>query len=498
MIKQYLILACWLLIFPVYTFSSVLYSDDIGNRIALTFDSDHAQNISQETLDKASALGINIVEISDLSSLEQLSFDRFTLFLRHDLKYPTSQKLTGSKEQILQSTRVLLRNSEQRYPGQAVALSVFSFPNESSSAFIRSASALTDSLSQFTDLPFYYHSSRPRTKTLPENFSFYSGLIRAGAPTEDVTSEVVLFKPAENPRQNIQTFEYLLNTMVQKPESIIIIPAGWFAKSLETNSGFGQLLKSHIQGNNVEFPLPASKSDAPPINWSVVLLAIIWMSFALHYKTQPGYSAILMRYFTAHSFFVNDIKEHRLRSSAPPFVIIFQHALLTGLCFYVIANTFLSPMGLDALSSYFPGVFIEGYQKTSFFVLGTILALLSHLISVFWLYILNKQATHISQVLNLYSWPLHINLVLVTLLVITSQAGGSELWIFIIAAAFILVWFLAFNFAAVDCAKFLEKFGALYLIFTVGLHLVLLFAIVVLFFNLPFILEPFQLAITLS
>lgn len=492
--KPYLALFFWFFLIPAHAFSSDFSSDDLGNRIALSFYPDHAQQVSQETLQKAAGLGIDLVEISDFSSVSHLSFDEYTIFLRHTLLFPTSNKLTANRESIVQNTVRLLRDADQLYPGQAVAINLFSFPNEKNSQFYSAAAELADTLSQFTDLSLYYQSAQSRVDVLPSGYSFYSGLVTPDRNIDQYHSEVIYFKPSAKERESIQSLENVLNEMVQKSESITIIPAHWFAERLETNSGFGEILRPHIEGNLVEFPLPAAISDPPPMNWSVVLLVIIWISFVLHYRTQPGYSAILTRYFTAHSFFVTDIKENRLRSSAPPFVILFQHALLAGLCFYVAANSFISQMGLDALTKYFPFIFIEGYQLTSFFVIGTVLALLSHLVSVFWLFIMNKQATHLSQVLNLYSWPLHLNLLLVTLLVILSQAESSELWIFITASAFVVVWFLSFNFAAVDCAKLLEKFGSVYLLFTVGLHFLLLLGAVILLFNFPFVLEPFQLA----
>ena len=495
----FLSLLFWLFFLPLSAFSSEFTDNELGNRIAISFFDDNTQLLSQEDINKFHSLGITIAEISDFNRAGHLSFDQYNIFLRFELRYPTVNRLITKREQIVQEILSTYRDANRTYPGNIAAISLFSFPNENNTQFFAASSALADTLSRHISTPLYYHSSKPSAETLPDHFDFIAGYISATQDYDFISdSQISYFKPSENKRESYQVLEKLLNESVLQTSSIVIIPAAWLNDRLDQNSGFDRQLQLHMQGNKIQLPLPDSEPDQPSANWSVILLAIIWISFLIHYRNQPGYSAILTRYFTGHKFFVADVKEHRLRSTAPGFIILFQHSLLSGLAFYIMADTFFSNLGMLALTKYFPGLIIMNHEYLSFFLLGATLAILSHLISVFWIYILNKKASHFSQVLNLYSWPLHINLIIVTFLVYMHQIGAEQVWFLATILAFIVVWFMAFNLAATDCASFLEKYQALNLLFTVALHLLIVIGLTYWLFNLPSVIEPVQLALYLS
>jgi hypothetical protein len=421
--KFFLNFILWLFLSLFISSVSHAQTDELGNRIAITFFDQSSHTIVQEDLDMFRSIGISIIEIPGLSSTNHLSFDGFNLFLRNPLKYPTAYRLNMEKENMMQEVLSLYREVNNSYTGNIAALSLFSYPNENDAQFFAAASAFADTLSRHISTPLYYNSSKIAPELLPNNFDFTSGLISSNSNLGTLDNlQAVHFRPSENKREDFRVLEYLLNQTVRQSSSITILPAGWLLEKLTNVEGFDRILQSHMRGNVVELPLPDSEADTPPVNWSVVLLVLIWISFLIHYKNQPGYSAILMRYFTGHSFFVADVMEHRLRSSAPGFIILFQHSLLSGLALYIMSDTYFRDLGLDALTTYFPGLIFDGMEYVSLFLIGTIIALLSHLVSVFWIYILNKQTSHISQVLNLYSWPLHVNLIFVTLLVFSIRA----------------------------------------------------------------------------
>jgi hypothetical protein len=63
---------------------------------------------------------------------------------------------------------------------------------------------------------------------------------------------------------------------------------------------------------------------------------------------------------------------------------------------------------------------------------------------------------------------------------------------------FLGVWLMAFNLAAIDCVRFLEKFKAVNFLFTVVLHILVITGLVIWLFNSPRIIEPIRLALFLS
>lgn len=486
----------WIFLFSFESLSSSFSDDELGNRIAIGFSGNSYQNITQENLDRAFSMGINLVEISDYGSVNHLSFNEFNIFYRHRLFYPTVQKLRDNRTDIVREIESAYRELYQRYPGQIFAISPFSFPPENDLRFYSEAFELADTLGRNIDASFYYHSSLSSPDILPDSFNFVMGFASPSTILRE-NAQVMLFEPTGNKHESFQLLEQLLNRSVEYPSSIIVIPSDWFFEQMEKSSDLMLVFISHMQGQSVNIPMPDPGESIPSVNWGVILLVVIWISFILHYKNQPVYSGILTRYFTSHSFFVNDVMEHRFRNSAPGLIILIQHSLLTGLAFYATASVFFSKLGLEALSIHFPGLFISGYELLSLFVLGVLTALLAHLIAVFWIYILNKQLTHISQVLNLYSWPLHINLLLVTLLIFFKQMGALEIWILATAVSIVFTCFMSFNMAAVDSARFLEKFRVMNLFFTIGLHLLIITALLIFFFYSPIIIEPLRLALFL-
>ncbi|MEX2457092.1 MAG: hypothetical protein WD381_07240, partial [Balneolaceae bacterium] len=302
--------------------------------------------------------------------------------------------------------------------------------------------------------------------------------------------------PGDDERQTLLTLEKQLNESLRFDDSLIILPAEWLLNKLEENPDFQFIIQKYLNGEQVTIPLPNQSADNPGVNWSVLLLFLIWISFVLHYKYQPVYSQSAARYFTNHTFFVTDIMENRLRNPLPGIYLLLQHALITGLFFYVSAQVLFSENGLQILAHHFPSIIWLESVLGSFFLIGIILALILQSVSILWIYLLNNKLRYFSQVINLYSWPLHINLFSVTLLVMFNQVGFGEKWIMALGIIFGLVWFFSFNIAAIDGAKFLDKYRILYLLATVGLHVLIVVIIIWFVLFSASITDPFRFAIS--
>ena len=290
---------------------------------------------------------------------------------------------------------------------------------------------------------------------------------------------------------------YFLSLSRVLNESITILPARWFFNQVEQRSDLRYLIRDFTSGNNITFPLPQQPEPPPFINWSVILLLLIWGSYALHFRYQPIYSQSMTRYFSNHMFFVDDVMENRLRNVLPGFILLIQHALLTGLFVFACVEVLVSSLGLDVIRNYFPSLMFLESTTLSLFLSAVIVAVVLQTVSVIWIYVTNKKLTSFSQILNLYSWPLHLNLIVVTFLVVFNSVGFDEIWTLILITVFILIWFFSFNIAAIDSSKYLEKGRYLFLLGTVGIHVCIVIGILVYLLYSPSFLEPIIFAIEL-
>lgn len=466
----------------------------VGNRLALSVDAALNQAQINQQLQLASDLNIRIIETNGILEVSQP--DLFYYLFDTELPFLTPNQLRNIPDDVRNRISEKLATATDVYGDLLLAVSLLRYPFDESGLFAQSSRLFLDSL--LTTPPssqLYYHSIQPSVNSVPAGFDFASTRISAGF-SGVLQSPVVHFEPSANAQKSLKTLEHLLSETVRFQDSIVIIPAGWLSEITERNPSVKYILRNYTSGGTLTFPVPAEPASTPEANWSVILLFVIWASFVLHYRYQPMYSQSVMRYFVNHSFFVDDINDHRLRNALPGLVLLTQHALLTGLFLYVSAKVLLSSSGLEIFAFHFPYIMPLGETYTSFFLFGVILAIVLELISVVWIFLLNQQMNFFNQAINLYSWPMHLNLIVVTILVVLTQINFTDGWIFTFGVMFVGIWFFSFNIAAIDSTKFLHKNRILYLIGTVGLHVALLSAAVIYLTYSPQYTEPFFFALS--
>lgn len=467
---------------------------ETGNRLALYIDASANRTAIDDQLLLASGLDIRIIETNGvLATPDDASI--FYLFDTENYFLTTAQLKTESNE-YSETVLSKIREARTAYGNRLLAISLLKYPHDNSSLFPESAQRFLDSLDVSTaGSQFYYHSIEPTAEIIPTGFDFISSRVQA---TTDATAEapVVHFVPSENIRESLLSLETVLNRSRQFQSSIVIIPADWLYETLILYPDLEYIFHNYVDGKPISFPIPAETTSSPDVNWGVILLLVIWASFVLHYRYQPIYGQSVMRYFINHNFFVDDIKEHRLRNALPGLILLFQHVLLTGLFLYLSAELLLSESGLEIFTYHFPFLMIFGASYLSFFIMGVLMATILQIVSVLWIYLLNNRMNFFNQIINLYSWPLHLNLLVVTVLVVLNQVENTDGLIFSIAVLFTLVWFFSFNIAAIDSARFLDSNRILYLIGTVGLHIIILAGIVIYLSYTPHYIEPVLFAIS--
>lgn len=469
-----------------------------AHRIALKISDSNGGSVSTEDISRARQIGIDMLEVSFPSPFNRSVLDDFYLLIDTDESFRTVYELNQNQESVINSVLMSYNLVPGNLQDNIAAVKLLNFPADYDDRFEAAIENVTSQLSNTIDKPLYYQSAFLNPGFGPEEIGFISGRFISGTDSlNNLQEPVLLFEPSENVSESLHSLEVLLNQSASQSDSIVIIPADWFFSMIEAHPAFSKIISLYLSGNSVSFPMPADEPEMPNVNWPIIFLLVIWASFIIHYKYQPMYMASLPRYFFNHSFFVHDIRRKRIRSSTSGMIVLFQHTLLTGFFFILLADAFLSQTGLDSLVTHFPVLFYPGLEKLCLFVIGLLLAFFSHIISIVWLHLMNKNLHQLNQTINLYSWPLHVNLVLVTLVVYFLQLSDAHGWLIVAVAAYFLVWFSSFTIAAIDSSKFLEKYRALFLFLTVGIHSLLNVIGFVLIFWLPFIYEPLEMAFLL-
>lgn len=486
---QFLIFSLFL--FTVPASESMQDDNGVGHRIAISVDDRFP---AQERLEFIRELGIDLIEAKDFSEVPSGISNRFYYLLRTGPYYSTPSRLATDEDlqhNVYHSYNSLPENIRSR----VAAVSIANYPFELGEGFIQVFAEFSSSVSNQIGLPLYYQSLYTEADLIPPGIEFVSTRIKPGFDGQ-LPGSVIHFLPSDDDRESLQTLAHIFTDSYRFEDSIIILPASWLINLVENNPDYRHIITAYKNGSFTTLPLPAERAAAPEMNWSVFLLFLIWGSFVLHYRYQPVYGQSVMRYFTNHSFFLADIMENRFRNIMPGIYLLLQHALLTGLFLFASLNVLLTDAGKEILAAHFSSLFIISGFGANLFLIGFLLSILMQFLSILWIYLPNKSMNRFSQAVNLYSWPLHLNLLVVTFLVMFNQVGVGYGRVMAFAALFIFVWFFSFNIAAVDSAKFLDRYRILYLAGTVGLHMLLLALVFAWLYYTPFIYESVNFALT--
>lgn len=473
---------------------------ETGNRIAISFNSNSAYFPSQNDLDNTLKSGINLIEFSDPLYFNSLNIDDFFILVGTPDRFVTMNRLEAEMERFKQTTISRYRAFSQNHSNRLAAIKLFHFPADFSSSFMNLSENYIDQISEEISMPFYYQSSEFQLQNRINESTPYRFISTYHKESDDMfvmPNPVIYFEPGSDVHTALNRLEGLLKRSLELEDSIIIIPSDWFYERLQAQSDLILVFSNYAAGNLIPFPYPKVEDQIPAIEPMVLLLLLIWILIICVYKYRPNFVDTLNRYFLNHSFFATDTIENRKRNFSDASIILMIHILVVALFFYSISTQLFSLNGLDSLSYNLPLLLISGKEPLSFFVLGLIVSTLSHFISIFWIYILNKSMNKIGQVIQLYAWSLSINFLIVSLIVVLTFWNSGMVLIYILATLFLLVWFMSFNIAAIDGARSLERRRALYIILTFGLHSILVIGVIISLIKNPEIYELAELAMRL-
>ncbi|WP_372906273.1 hypothetical protein [Rhodohalobacter sp.] len=486
----------WLPLSPQSVDGDSTSESRFGNRIALSFDSVTDEAEKQQLLVDAAEIGIDLIHFTRADQLTATITDDFFLIYQYPDNYTTVNSLRHRSAEITADIRNSLQTLTDQYPDRIISAGLFRYPNEKHPQFNAYTTQIADSIREFSGLPVFYQSALPGDSLNAEGFDFTVQTIIPGNNTP--AANALFFDPGKNVQESKKTLENLFRHTLEFEESLLIIPADWFQEYVAGNDDYKTIFSEYLEGNLMPFPVPQTPEVPPAMNWNVVFLFLILGSILIHMRFQPVYIQTLPRYFFNHSFFLVDVIEHRIRNIFPGVIILLQHSVVTGLILYLTADSLFNERSLSALSYHFPAVFWPASPYVSLFLAGFFVSLMMQIVSVLWLHLPNKRLQFFSQTLNLYAWPLHVNFLVATVLIVFHNQSPGQTLISLLLVSYLIVWFMSFNVAAYDAAKFLEKYSLPYILFTIGLHTLLFVFLIWFTVNSPAIREPIQMALSFS
>ncbi|MEX0723661.1 MAG: hypothetical protein WD053_07280 [Gracilimonas sp.] len=437
---------------------------------------------AKEQLHLFSELGVTHLEIDHSLSdpmLSVLANTDLTILVRSDNYYLTLSKLQENREQLTQEYIAL---AEQfRSILNVGGLGLLSHSQTQHSSFSEVFEPVLDTLSAYSNKSLYYYHR-------DEWFSFNNPVQPFGT----------LYSDQDYRESDLSDFHSVMQSFTAGDANrLLFVHSEWLLDATEQYPELSNSLIEYRDNQTWELPLPDGQAQSSPSNWMVFILLVLWVALALQVKYLPYVRPMILRYFLAHRFFVDDILHYRERYFTSGILMMVKHAIFGGLTTYIVAQILFSEFGVAAFYHHLPWIAITGTNYFSFFFFGLILVLLTQLIALLWLHLPAKNLEHFSQTINLYSGIFYLDYLIITLMTTLFTAGIGTTLNLILASIYVIIWFGAFNLAAFDASKNMGSNRTIYLLLTIGLHTTLSIAIVLFVLLNTEIFEILDLAISL-
>jgi hypothetical protein len=486
-----------IILLPTCLYASGLQDNGTDHHLGVYITQEEQVELSPSAFERLRSFGFTIVELegrAPLSLLDTIIDSDFYIFANQTRKFVTPYQLQQNDNLYFQEDLSLIRFYEEQAGERVSAYSFFNYPDDRSSF---AAELLNRYVNRFAELNlddklYYYRSAYPALDSYPSSFSFRSTKF-SGKDYSTLPSRVIHFEPADTTLGSLIDLKRVMELSLQTDQSIIFISYSWLIEKLNRFELLGDAFNAYSRNQTVLFPEPHLEDQPLSPNWTVILLIVLIGSYLIHYRNSPVYQRSLLRFFTMHKFLVEDILENRLRTSNSALILFTQHIILTGLLFYILSKTLISPLGLEALYHHFTFLSIFGYGSAGIFIFGLCISLLLQTISVVWIHLVNRK-TRLNQVVTLYCWPLQLNLIIVVVVTAIYQVNGHEGWLIFMSILFLVIWFFSFNITALDVAKSLKRYRVIYIIFTVGIHVLIIIILVTLMLIYAPVSEPVRMA----
>ncbi len=429
----------------------------------------------------------------------------FTVFGKLPIRFPMAQAFAKNGTVSGHKIQALIKQYEAHSSVQAIG--VFAYGAKNDPAFQQAVQAFIKQ--SHLSKPIYYIAASPEPALTDTLFDFK--ILRLRNPV-DVTAlrrlnsggnhykriGAYVYHPGQYEKQNLTPVKHLLQATVQTPQRPVFFPSSWLKNILPQYPDFTRTLSLYAASSHLTSPIPKrGGKNRSTANIITIALLIMWMLLALTYHFNPLYSKSFIRYYTSHKFYVNDVMEYHHHTGLANISILIQHALAGGIVFYCILQTAFSELGRQALYHYYPILAISGTGSAAsfFWILAAILVI--ECVCIFWLWLASFRVSRPGQIIDLYSWPLQLSVFIATVISGIFLSGGSSLPIYILGAAFFLIFIVSYVAASKDIVQYLHSKQLLFFAGTAVLYVILLAALGEWIYSFPNIHQVIALATSL-
>lgn len=431
-------------------------------------------------------LGVSHIEVVRPSNSQLLDVLRdydFTIYVNLGYRFLTLDELTENKTQLIESYSSLL--DELQVYTNIYSIGLLENSQMHNAEFEANFKEILGELQEQTNLTFYYTQNGLR-------FYFEN--------TEQIIGQT--FQDEDFELNDLHSFDNKYSELVSLAnfEQILFVHSDWLFQAIEEYPPFRESLTIYHATGNWVFPNPQTdpKSQSISFHWIIIVLLFLWVLLAAQVKYLPYTRPMILRYFFAHRFYVDDIIQYRERNAVAGLSLIFSHALFGGIVFYVLGNILLSQNGLQALYHHYPILSAFGDRYMSLFFTGSICVLGLELLALLWLHLPAKNLQSISQTINLYSGIFFINYLLITLAVtLFIQETNYSNFLLTLCIIYFIIWYASFNITAINISKNMGGNRFIYLTLTIGLHTVISAVFLFLILSTDSLMEILHLSISL-
>lgn len=468
-----------------------------GNRIAISLESESAI-LTADQIALLTKSGIHLIE---LSQPEQASFftDDFYFIAGSGTLFLLPGANRGSVTEIAADAVNKIRQFRAQTGERLLAFSLFHYPYDADPFFFRHAEVIADSVRFYENIPLFYNSYHTALPEHNHSFDFISLRYSSVSPSESLSHSVYHFDPVSDLSADLTTLELLLNRLSANDRSLVVLPAEWLFEVLEKLPDLHYLFALHSKGEVIEMLLPKPEKELKSTMDITLMMAVfLWAVLLLLFRYRPLFVELFSRYFFNHSFMQSDLTESRLRNKSESVLMLLLHLLIGGFFSYTIVTLYFSDTGIEVLAYYLPFMMSPDYMMVLFFLFGILFTFVMHTLSLFWLFLLNRELRKVPVLLNTYAWPFLLNLFPFTLLVFLTQTGGSDYLSLFGLFFFFLLFPAAHSVAAYQGAKQLENYKILNFFITAFLFCGIYFALLFHLLTTEIISDPVRLALWLS
>ncbi|NGP88306.1 hypothetical protein [Fodinibius halophilus] len=475
--------------------------------VGVEWDIPQKPDVAIQQLNQFNELGISILKLTP--PVEPLVWRKieemgFTVYGDIDISYPITETFAEPDSSLILKIQEKSAALLNRPSVKAIGLFEYGLINEER---FQSAIApfITELQNAGVDSIYYKVSYQQRATSNTRRADFIIRDIHitpANINTLSISNPkwagVFNFSPAASVDQYLTPFKKFLSVTAEYADKPLLIDSNWLLTKVEEEPTFSTTIQTLTNQAELIFPVP---SESLPNDHTsptpIIILLLIWASVGLHYNSSPLYRKSLFRYFSAHKFFIDDIFQRHIRSVVPAIFLILQNAFLIAAAICVVRIAIFSPRGFDALLYHIPSIAIMGSSGISLSAWAFLLSLALAFISIIWLYISHKQINSLTQVATIYAWPLQVNLVVTSILVVLFSAGAAATLIMIIGILPIMIQLFSFIITSFDAARYSSSRTLVYLLLTSGLFMLIMVVLLIWGLTSPSLTETLSLAASL-